>query len=119
MSKHLYCIKGVLKPQEIFCKSDRNKLSSFGFWGSTLRSETARILAGPIDGIKGTYPFGWSEEHFDRRMKRIFIRAGNASRLSDNRPFALKRRSALTISKSIFLCNHQQTSFTRLHGLCL
>lgn len=119
MSKHLYCIKGVLKPVKFSVSLIRNKLSSFGLRGSTLRSETARILAGPIDGIKGTYPFGWSEEHFDRRMKRIFIRAGNASRLSDNRPFALKRRSALTISKSIFLCNHQQTSFTRLPAPCL
>ena len=99
MSKHLYCIKGVLKPRKFSVSLIRNKLSSFGLRGSTLRSETARILAGPIDGIKGTYPFGWSEEHFDRRMKRIFIRAGNASRLSDNRPFALKLRSALTISK--------------------
>ncbi|EED9260956.1 TPA: hypothetical protein QCK30_004472 [Enterobacter sichuanensis] len=99
MSKHLYCIKGVLKPRKFSARLIRNKLSSFGLRGGALRSDTARILAGPVDGIKGTYPFGWSDQHFDRRMKRIFIRASNASRLSDNRPIALRRRSALTISK--------------------
>lgn len=99
MSKHLYCIKGVLKPRRFPARLIRDKLSSFGLRGGALRSETARILAGSVDGIKGMYPFGWSDQYFGRRMKRIFICASNAFRLSDNRPVALRRRSALTINK--------------------
>lgn len=99
MSGHLYNIKGALRPRKFTVSLIKTKLGAFGLRGEMLRKETARILAGPTDGVTGSYPFGWTQEHFDHRMKRIFIRAGYASIISDNESRPLRRRSTITISK--------------------